>query len=112
MHSLTIQEASKSLKLTKHTLRFWEKELEGLIVPLRTRGGQRRYTPDHLLIIREVKRLKKKGLSLEEIKSKLQKKYNSGVEPISNSQKIDLLANQIAEIVRSTVYNLLQKENL
>ena len=39
----TIQQLSKKLNIPKPTLRFWEKELEGIFVPLRTRGGQRRY---------------------------------------------------------------------
>ena len=61
---LTIQEVSQRLGLTPHTLRFWEKELERVIVPLRTKGGQRRYTLEHLFVIDEVKRLKNKADSL------------------------------------------------
>jgi len=41
---ISIQEISALLKVAKPTLRFWEKEFEGILVPLRTRGGQRRYT--------------------------------------------------------------------
>ena len=108
---LTIQEVSQRLGVTKHTLRFWEKELEGIIVPLRTRGGQRRYTSEHLFIIEEIKRLKEKGLSLLKIKSALNNSNNT-VHENSNSQSIDLLANHLAETVKSTVYNFFKDENI
>ncbi len=110
LQTLTIQEVSQRLKVTKHTLRFWEKELDGLIVPLRTQGGQRRYTPEHLFIIEEIRRLKRKGLSLVHIKNKLDNSYNAE-EDNSNSQRIDLLANQIAEIVKSAIYRFFDGEN-
>ena len=59
---LTIQQLSLRLNIPKPTLRFWEKELDGIIVPLRTRGGQRRYSVQHILIIEEVTNLKKRGI--------------------------------------------------
>ena len=109
MHSLTIQQASQRLKVTKHTLRFWEKELNGVLTPLRTQGGQRRYTSEHLYLIEEIKRLKRKGLNLVDIKEKLNNTYNAGQDN-SSSQKIDTLANQIAEIVKTAIYNFLETE--
>ena len=100
---LTIQEVSERLNLSKHTLRFWEKELEGIIVPLRTKGGQRRYTLEHLFIIEEIKRLKRKGMSLLGIKRKLNSIHGNESDK-TDPQEVDLLANQIAEIVRRAVY--------
>ena len=111
MRTLTIQQASQRLKLTTHTLRFWEKELEGILTPLRTQGRQRRYTPEHLFLIEEIKRLKRKGLSLIDIKDKLNNSYNAEADN-SNSNKIDLLANQVAEIVKEAIYRFLETENL
>jgi len=108
MRSLTIKQASRRLNLTTHTLRFWEKELEGILTPLRTQGGQRRYTAEHLFLIEEIKRLKQKGLSLIDIKERLNSSFQSA-EGDSNSNKIDILANHIAEIVRTTVHDLLEK---
>jgi DNA-binding transcriptional MerR regulator len=52
-------------------MRFLEKEFGGLLVPLRTKAGQRRYAPEHVSVIEEIKMLKKAGLSLVEIKRKL-----------------------------------------
>ncbi|MEA3428725.1 MAG: MerR family transcriptional regulator [Thermodesulfobacteriota bacterium] len=113
----SIQEVSALLKVPKPTLRFWEKELEGILVPLRTDGGQRRYTVENIVVIdllrqcastaREIKKLKRKGVSLPEIKRKLGK----GQMPEAGSQRtgdertgrIDLLAVRVAEVVRAEV---------
>jgi DNA-binding transcriptional MerR regulator len=104
---MTIQEMSEKAGVTCHTLRFWERELEGLIVPLRTKGGQRRYTSDHLAIIQEIKRFKTQGLSLPDIKAALKNPAN----PITSSNsgpEIDLLADRINQVVRSTIYSFFE----
>ena len=62
----TIQQLSTKLNIPKPTLRFWEKEFEGILLPLRTKGGQRRYAPEHVAVIEEIKMLKKAGLRLIE----------------------------------------------
>ena len=104
--TLTIQEVSKHSGVSTHTLRFWEKELEGVIVPQRTKGGQRRYTPEHILVIEEIKSLKAKGMSLPEIRRELNQRLNSENEYYTN-ERADVLANKIAEIVRTTIFNFL-----
>jgi transposase len=57
----SIWEVSEKLGVPKHTLRFWEKELNGLLVPQRTRGGQRRYTPANVAILAEIKQNRSPG---------------------------------------------------
>ncbi len=42
MSNLTIKEVSELTSIPTHTLRFWEKEFDSILVPLRTPGGQRR----------------------------------------------------------------------
>jgi MerR family transcriptional regulator, aldehyde-responsive regulator len=106
---LTIQDVSQRLNISKHTLRFWEKELDGIIVPLRTKGGQRRYTLEHLFIIEEIKRLKRKGMSLLGIKRKLNSIHGDESDE-TDPQEVDLLANQIAEIVKRAVYRYFEGE--
>lgn len=105
LHS--IQQLSTKLNIPKPTLRFWEKEFEGILLPLRTNGGQRRYTSEHVSIIEEIKMLKKEGLSLAKIKRKLENKYNSDN---LNREGIDLLAERVAEVVRSEVVRFFEKE--
>lgn len=76
-------------------------------MPLRTKGGQRRYTAKHLLVIEEIKRLKNDGLSLAHIKEQLNNRYNSN-STNSNSQGVEDLADRVAEIVRSAIYNFFE----
>ncbi len=95
--------------VSKHTLRFWEKSLNGVIVPLRTKGGQRRYTKHHMQIIAEIKQMKKSGFSLNDIKNKMEKN-DSKEGKDEKTNKIDLLANQIAEVVKESIYNFLSDD--
>jgi DNA-binding transcriptional MerR regulator len=108
LQTLTIQEVSSRLNVTKHTLRFWEKELEGVLVPLRSRGGQRRYTQEHLLLIQEIRGLKQGGLRLSEIKMRLTGRCDFVAEK-TIEQKIDNIAEQIAEMVKTAIYSLFEK---
>ncbi|MEA3416008.1 MAG: MerR family transcriptional regulator [Thermodesulfobacteriota bacterium] len=107
---LSIQEVSALLKVPKPTLRFWEKELDGILAPLRTNGRQRRYAVENIAVIdllrqcastaREIKKLKRKGMSLPEIKRKFSDSHKEG-NP--NSNRADLLAARVAEVVRVEV---------
>jgi DNA-binding transcriptional MerR regulator len=108
---LTIQQVSLKFNIPKSTLRFWESELDGVVVSLRTHGGQRRYNTEHICIINEIKKLRDEGFSLVEIKRKL----NNGVRENmnnSNSNKIDLLANRVAEVVKAEVHRFFESEEL
>lgn len=105
--TLSIQDMSKRSGVPTHTLRFWEKELRGIIIPERTKGGQRRYTPENLLVIEEIKSLKDKGMSLSDIRTELNQRFNLDEEHY-NDQRADILANKIAEIVRATIFKYLE----
>ena len=104
LHS--IQQVSTKLNIPKPTLRFWEKEFEGCFLPLRTEGGQRRYTVHHIAIIKEISALKKSGLKLAEIKLKLNRLQGEGH---SREVRIDLLVDKVADIVRTEVIKFLRK---
>ncbi len=97
---ISIQKVSALLNVPKPTLRFWEKELDGILVPLRTRGGQRRYTAENIVVIEEIQKLKRKGMSLPAIKRKLNNSDKGG-NPNSNS--VDLLAERVAAAVKAEV---------
>jgi DNA-binding transcriptional MerR regulator len=109
MKTMTIQEVSNRAGISKHTLRFWERELNGAITPLRTKGGQRRYTLEHVLVVEEIKRLKGKGYSLDDIKRDLNRRFNSETEHY-NHQRADILANKIAEMVRTAIFSFLEEK--
>ena len=100
-----MSEVSGRLKIPKHTLRFWEREFEGIIIPSRTKGGQRRYTPENLAVIEEIKRRRQRGMSLSEIKNELN--HGKSVRP-SNSGEIDFLANRVAEVVKAELYHFFE----
>jgi len=104
-HLLSIAEISQKLSIPKHTIRFWEKEFNGTIVPLRTQGGQRRYTPENMTTIEMIKRFRDRGLSLAEIKREL-----AGGEAQAPTAKIDSLANRVAEVVKTELYNFFIEE--
>ena len=105
LHS--IQQISTKLNIPKPTLRFWEKEFEGILLPLRTNGGQRRYTLEHVSIIEEIRMLKKEGLSLAKIKRRMK---NRPISENSDRGGIDLLAERVAEVVRDEVLRFLEGE--
>ena len=81
---------------------------------MRTNGGQRRYAPEHVSVIKEIMTLKKSGLSLIKIKRKLEKGQMAG----AGSQRpgdegtggIDLLAERVAEVVKMEVHRFFKME--
>ena len=103
---LSIDEVSRRIKIPKHTLRFWEKVFHGILIPLRTRGGQRRYAPENIAMLMEIDRLRRNGMGLSEIRRRLD---TGGEETPASSNKIDLLANRVAEVVKSEVSHFLGK---
>ena len=102
----SIQQLSTELNIPKPTLRFWEKEFKDILKPLRTDGGQRRYTVHNIAIIKKISYLKKAGLRLAEIKRKLNRSQG---ERHSGTDGIDLLADKVADIVRMEVIKFLRK---
>ena len=105
---LSIEAVSRKLRIQKHTLRFWEKEFEGMLIPSRTHGGQRRYAPENIVMIEEIHRLRRNGMALPEIKKKMMMNNKRNLD---DSGQIDLLANRVAEAVKVEVYQFFGKEN-
>ena len=109
----SIQQLSIKLNIPKPTLRFWEKELEDFLIPLRTRGGQRRYTPEHVSIIEEIKKLKNEGASLAEIRSKLRSRQlqeaGSRIAGDEKMDRIDLLVERVAGAVKIEVLKFFER---
>ena len=109
LQGYSIQEVSLKLKIPKHTLRFWEKEFKDILIPLRTAGGQRRYTDEHVSIIRKIRKLREKGLSLPDIFGNLMSDCRKKTSDL-NQSNIDFLANRVAEVVRDEVYRFFEGE--
>jgi DNA-binding transcriptional MerR regulator len=108
-HHLTIKEVSERLDIPKPTLRFWEKELEGIIVPLRSSGGQRRYTESHIPVFEQIKKLRNAGKSISQVKEFFNNGYD--IEKLSDTQyDIDILTQRITELVKMEVIRFLGKK--
>ena len=54
---VSISVASKITAIEIHTLRYWEREFEAFLEPVRTEGGQRRYRPEDIQTVFTIKRL-------------------------------------------------------
>jgi DNA-binding transcriptional MerR regulator len=54
---VSISVASKITNVEIHTLRYWEREFEEFLEPVRTDGGQRRYRPEDIQTVFTIKRL-------------------------------------------------------
>lgn len=106
-HLLSIQQVSRKFDIPKSTIRFWEKELNGLIVPYRTSGGQRRYTADSAAMIGRIKDLREKGFCLAEIKQNLA--FSENLPSRSQGFKnIDRLAERLSEVIKNEVFQFLK----
>jgi len=69
---LTILEVSRLIGVSVHTLRYWEKVFPGILIPMRTEGGQRRYDKKSLAIVKEIFQLVRiEGYSIRGAKRKL-----------------------------------------
>lgn len=49
--------ASRITGVEVHTLRYWEREFDPFLEPVRTEGGQRRYRPEDIQAVFMIKRL-------------------------------------------------------
>lgn len=105
---LTIQQVSDEFGIPKPTLRFWEKEFAGILVPARSKGGQRRYTHKDVCILSQIKKMKDKGMSLATIKEELGKTDYEQRLCGFERKEIDLLAERVAAKVRLEIHRLLE----
>lgn len=73
------------LGISTHTLRYYE--TEGLVIPQRTTGGQRRYLPEDAAWLRELIELRDAGMSLDQLRSYAQ----AHDERTTSAQRLELL---------------------
>ena len=97
----TIQQVSAQCGVSKSTLRFWERKFQAHMFPDRSKGGQRRYSPEHVAVIALIKRLKADGLSLDEIDARISSGRKDAA--MSPAPSLEHLAARIAELVKHEV---------
>lgn len=91
----SISQVNALTGVPKSTIRFWEKEFESFLVPLRTTGNQRRYDPSSVEIIEKINRLVNlEGYTLEGARRQLEK--TNGVGKASD-QAPETNLNELAE---------------
>jgi len=67
--------------VAKPTIRFWEKEFQEFLNPLRTQGNQRRYNRSNIEIIERINHLvRSEGFTLEGARRKLELEMREGSE--------------------------------
>ncbi len=103
----TISQLSSLLNVSKPTLRFWEKEFSGILVPLRTTGGQRRYNAEHVEIVTKIRSLKNAGMKLDEIRMNMNRTMAG---QYADPSSVDILAERVAEIVKKEIVRYLESQ--
>jgi DNA-binding transcriptional MerR regulator len=105
----TIHQASQKCSLPKSTLRFWERRFSPFLNPIRSSGGQRRYTNTHLSIIDRIQILKKQGLGLDEVRHALTQEQIANIKPVA-VVGLEHLAERVAGLVKQEVYRFFAEE--
>lgn len=101
---MTIAEVSRQTGIPTTTLRFYEKELPGLLQIFKTRGGHRRYRPEDVAKIELVRRLtSREGVPLSQVRGVLTSRGDH--EPLREDVRrleelLDRQADSIAELAR------------
>lgn len=75
---VSISVASYLTGVETHTIRYWEREFAEFLQPVRTAGGQRRYRPEDIEVLKEIKRLLKDEMyTIAGAKRKLQERFGA-----------------------------------
>ncbi len=90
-----VTDAAQMIGVSASTLRLWE--IQGLIAPERTEGGQRFYTPTHLERLQRIQRYRsEKGLNPAAIKAALESK--SDALAVTKKPKPDLIGKRVRHL--------------
>ena len=90
-------------------MRFGERRFSPVLNPIRSPGGQRRYSKEHLNIIARIKILKKQGLGLDEVRQALAQGQVAAVKP-AMVVGLEHLADRLAVLVKQEVYRFFAEE--
>ena len=108
----SIKEASELTDVPAHTLRHWERKIPGFLQPVRTKGGQRRYTGDCLDKIRKLDYyVNAKGMSLVGAKRMIQEGHDLGGSPERELREKILADKRVRQAVDAIV-DLIRKKIL
>jgi len=101
-----IKEVSDRLNLPISTIRYWEREFEGILTPARTEKGQRRYSRKEIKTLETIKQLVHfEGKSIVEAKEFLEVRDN----PIDWGNKIMLVTGGTGSFGKHFTKTMLEK---
>lgn len=105
-----ISDTAKKVDVEAHVLRYWEEELE---LPIgRNEMGHRYYTPDDIVVFKNIKELKEQGFQLKAIKMLLPELQKKG-EGIDNLLLLkDELNYRVSSMLASGVEEGLAQEGI
>lgn len=84
--------------IPKPTIRYWEKEFESFLEPLRTTGNQRRYDDKSIADLEKINYLVKvQGYTLEGAKRKLDMLRKTDIERTTSNDPIAELARAMSD---------------
>ncbi len=84
-----IKDVSEKVGVPVSTIRYWQKEFTEFISPVRTKGGQRRYTDSDLEVFSSIKEiLRENNRSITEARSELEKYHRTPHRIIWEKQTI------------------------
>lgn len=107
----SIKEASELTDVPPHTLRLWERKIPGFLRPVRTHGGQRRYTADCLEKIRKLDYyVNAKGMSLVGAQRMIEEGHDLGDSPerelrekILADKRVRQAVDEIVDLIRKKI---------
>lgn len=101
-----ISDTAKKVDVEAHVLRYWEDELE--LVIGRTEMGHRYYTPDDIVLFKNIKELKEQGFQLKAIKMLLPELKNNKGKGIEN---LLLLREELNEKAGNVELSMVQEKD-
>ncbi|MDW7710072.1 MAG: MerR family transcriptional regulator [Deferrisomatales bacterium] len=107
----SIKEASELTDIPPHTLRLWERRIPGFLRPVRTQGGQRRYTTECLEKIRKLDfYVNTKGMSLVGARRMIEEGHDLKDSPdqelrerILADKRVRQAVDSIADLIRKRI---------
>lgn len=110
----SISQVNALTGVPKTTIRFWEKEFNDFLQPMRTSGNQRRYGPGDVETIAKISHLvNNDGYTLDGVRRKMQNESELEQLPKDKPErKIENLAETMSEYLLKRIFAMAQAEEV
>jgi len=110
----SISQVNALTGVPKSTIRFWEKEFDEFLIPLRTAGNQRRYDSSSVNVIESINQLvNEEGYTLEGARRKMRDQLEPKTSDNGNGSpkaNIDELAETMSDYLLKKLFEHVQTE--